>query len=63
MDNSNISKLIRYKCKTCGNTCLESEHPDNSICGRCDTPDWKIMKFQEAYMAGQHDYVHPKGEI
>lgn len=52
-----------YKCATCGNRCLDEEAPDNSICGGCKSPDWKLMKLQEAYWTHGHDWVHPQGEI
>lgn len=55
--------MVRYECANCGNRCLNSNKPDNSICGGCSLPDWKIMKNQEAYMVGQKKWVHPKGEI
>lgn len=55
--------MIRYKCATCGNTCLKKNEPNNSICGGCNKPNWKIVKNQEAYMINQQDWTHPFGEI
>jgi len=56
-------KLIRYKCATCGNTCLQEQRPDNSICGGCKNPDWKIMHEQQAYVIFEADWLHPDGQI
>jgi len=55
--------MVRYECANCGNRGLQHNRPDNSGCGGCDSPDWKIMKKQEAYIVGQEDWVHPEGEI
>ena len=55
--------LIRYECANCGNRCLANKRPDNSVCGGCDKPDWKIMKYQETYMVGGKDWIHPEGKI
>jgi rubrerythrin len=63
VDLSQYLCLLHYKCATCGNTCLSNERPDNSICGGCDKPDWKLMKHQESYMVNGKDYEHPLGEI
>ncbi len=56
-------EILRYKCATCGNRCLQDYRPDNSICGGCKNPDCKLMKFQEAYMVDGKDFIHEKGEI
>lgn len=55
--------MVRYKCDTCGNTCLQDIRPDNSVCGGCNNPNWKIIKIQEPYMVDQKSWVHPNGEI
>lgn len=56
--------LLHYKCANCGNTCLQACSPHlTQNCGGCDNPNWKLMKFQEAYMQGDIDYIHPKGQI
>ncbi len=55
--------MLRYECATCGNRCLRETRPDNTVCGGCDNPNWKLMKFQEHYIVGQDDYTHPDGEI
>lgn len=55
--------VVRYKCASCGNTCLQIDRPDNSICGGCNNPDWKIMKNQQAYIINQKDWIHTNGEI
>jgi len=47
-DAKNI--MTRYKCTTCGNTCLQKNKPDNSICGGCKNPNWEIMEQQESYI-------------
>lgn len=60
---TNIDTLIHYKCATCGNTCLQENKPDNSVCGGCGNPDWKVMKYQKAYKVNQKDWIHPNGEI
>ncbi len=57
------SVMLRYMCANCGNKCLESEKPDNSICGGCTKPNWKLMKKQQSYKVGEGDYTHPQGEI
>lgn len=64
--NKNLNKndiMIRYKCASCGNTCLQKEKPNNSVCGGCNNPNWKILKYQESYIVGQKDWIHPKGDI
>lgn len=58
-----VPKLLHYKCKTCGNQCLQEAKPENSACGGCDSPDWKLMKHQEAYEVGKESFNHPNGEI
>ena len=55
--------MLRYKCATCGNKCLVEERPNNSTCGGCENPNWKLMKVQESYIVGQKEYIHPLGEI
>lgn len=55
--------MVRFECKTCGNRGLQEERPDNTECGGCNNPDWKIMKNQESYIIGGKDWVHPHGEI
>lgn len=55
--------MIRYKCATCGNTCLTKDKPDNSVCGGCKNPDWKILKLQESYIIDKPNWIHPQGEI
>ena len=52
-----------YKCSNCGNTCLSDVRPDNSICGGCNKPDWKLKIYQTAYIVNQEDWNHPDGEI
>jgi DNA-directed RNA polymerase subunit RPC12/RpoP len=61
LEEKNI--MLRYKCATCGNQCLQNERPDNIICGGCENPNWKLMKIQEPYIVGQKEYIHPLGEI
>jgi hypothetical protein len=56
-------KLIWYKCETCGNSCLSEVRPDNSICGGCNNPNWKIMIHQTAYKVGHKDSINNNGEI
>lgn len=56
-------KLIHYQCANCGNTCLQETKPDNTVCGKCNKPDWKIMVIQEAYNQNIETYLHPGGEI
>lgn len=57
----------RYQCHTCGNHTLCDTPPDNSLCGGCKelrpegTPDWRIMRYQAAYIAGTEDWIHPDG--
>ena len=64
MKKQNISGfMLRYKCTTCGNTCLQNTKPDNSVCGGCNRPNWKLLKNQEAYNINQKDYIHVCGEI
>lgn len=41
--------LIRYRCNTCGNKCLQETKPDNSVCGGCNNPDWVLSENQESY--------------
>jgi len=57
------SIMIRYQCDSCGNRCLQHKRPDNTECGGCSIPNWKIMKNQEAYITGKKNWVHPQGEI
>jgi len=40
--------MKRYICD-CGNTCLESTKPDNTVCGGCNNPNWNTMSIQEPY--------------
>ena len=63
MSEIKLPSMIRYKCATCGNTCLQEKRPDNSVCGGCDKPDWKIMRIQESYEVGKRNWIHPDGEI
>jgi DNA-directed RNA polymerase subunit RPC12/RpoP len=55
--------MIRYKCLTCGNTCLQHSEPNNSVCGGCSNPNWKIMKIQQSYVVNVEDWIHPLGEV
>lgn len=58
-----IPIMLHYKCGNCGNKCLQESRPNNSICGGCNNPDWKIMKNQESYMVGKVDWIYPMWEI
>lgn len=55
--------LLRYICVNCGNKCLVGTKPDNTICGGCDKPDWKLLKHQESYIVGGVDWEHSDGEV
>lgn len=52
---SKTPEMLRYQCKTCGNTCLQETAPDNSVCGGCKNPNWQLMEFQEPYKANDTD--------
>lgn len=55
--------LVKYQC-VCGNTCLQPQKPDNSVCGGCKNPNWKTLKIQPSYQVGLNNtWVHPLGEI
>ena len=56
-------KLYRYKCANCGNTCLQEYKPDNTVCGGCNSPDWKLMIYQQSYRVDDKDYYNINGEI
>jgi hypothetical protein len=55
--------MCRYLCINCGNTCLSEVRPNNSICGGCKNPNWKLKKQQESYQVGGIDYIHKDGEV
>lgn len=55
--------MKRYKCKTCGNTCLVDGKPTNDICGGCNNPNWKLLKRQEKYKVNGKNYIDINGEI
>lgn len=62
-DTADRPPLLRYACATCGNTCLPAKRPDNTRCGGCDKPDWRLLKRQEAYQVDGEDWIHPEGEV
>ena len=49
-----MNELLRYKCD-CGNTCLVETEPDNTICGGCNNPNWKLQENQEPYKVNKDD--------
>lgn len=63
MNFTKEKEKFRYKCLTCNNTCLSESKPDNTICGGCNNPNWKLLIFQENYKVGEKDFIHPNGEI
>lgn len=60
---SQCNVMRRYTCVNCGNTCLAEVRPDNTVCGGCNKPDWKLLKYQKSYKVGQSDWICPEGEV
>lgn len=54
-------KMLRFRCKSCGNQCLEFQFPENCH-PKCPKPDWELMKEQKPYQKGGKTWFHPLGK-
>jgi hypothetical protein len=57
-----MSPLKWWKCVSCGNKGLCEIRP-TTCHDKCESPNFKLLKHQEAYEVGKADYVDDRDKL